>query len=260
MNRIRTLMASGKQELLNMYCTAGYPQRESIIPVLQALQTHGADLAEVGMPYSDPLADGPVIQQSSARALRNGMTIALLLGQLQAARGSLHLPLILMGYLNPILQYGFSRFCTDAAAAGVDGLIIPDMPAEAYEKEFREAVEGNGLCFSFLVTPETADSRIRLLDRLSSGFLYAVSASSLTGTRKDFGEVEAYLGRLQNMSLQNPVLVGFGIRDRQSFAAACRHARGAIIGSAYIEALGDGADIDQNTATFIRSIRQNAGA
>ena len=254
MNRIETLMASGKENILNIYCTAGYPLRDSTATVLKAIQSAGADLAEIGMPYSDPLADGPVIQQSSAVALRNGMNISLLLEQLKGCRKEVKIPVILMGYLNPILQYGFYRFCRDAAAAGVDGLILPDMPADAFEEEYSAAMKEHGLSFSFLVTPETGTERIRLLDRLSSGFLYAVSSSSLTGANKDFDEVLPYLQRLQQLSLRNPVLVGFGIHDHQAFKKACRHARGAIIGSAYIQALGDGSEIEGRTNTFIQSI------
>lgn len=237
MSRLNELFARKQSQVLNVYCTAGFPALDSTRPVLRALQQYGADIIELGMPYSDPLADGPVIQASSARALQNGMTIATLFRQLEGFREEISVPLVLMGYLNPILQYGFERFCRQAAEVGVDGLIVPDVPTMAYEREYRSVVEGAGLDFIFLVTPETSEERVRSLDALSSGFLYAVSSSSVTGADKDFGDVQDYLARLQQMRLKNPVLVGFGIGSRQSFNTACRHANGAIIGSAYIRAL-----------------------
>lgn len=243
-----------KERVLNVYCTAGYPQPNSTLAVMKALQESGADLIELGMPYSDPLADGPVIQASSARALQNGMTISKLFEQLKDFRNDIQLPVVLMGYLNPLLQYGFERFCTKAAEVGVDGLIIPDIPMFEFENEYAAAVKKHGLDFIFLVTPETSEERIRKLDRLSSGFLYAVSSSSITGSDKDFSPVEAYLQRLKNMQLSNPVLVGFGIKDKATFDAACKYANGAIIGSAYIKALEHGRDIEQTTKEFIQKV------
>ena len=240
--------------MLNVYCTAGYPQLNSTVQLLQALQDSGTDMVELGMPYSDPLADGPVIQASSAQALRNGMTILKLFEQLAGFREKVTLPVILMGYLNPLLQFGFERFCAMAAGAGIDGLIIPDIPAYEYEKEYREIVQKHGLDFIFLVTPETSEERTRKLDELSSGFLYAVSSSSVTGSDKDFTEVEIYLERLKNMKLKNPILVGFGIRDKETFASACRYARGAIIGSAYVRAIGNAENVENATKTFVQEI------
>ena len=246
--------------MLNVYCTAGYPQLNDTLRVMRALQENGADLIELGMPYSDPLADGPVIQASGARALQNGMTIATLFEQLKALRrpgaipGNPDIPVVLMGYLNPLLQYGFERFCADAAAAGVDGLIIPDIPMYEYEQEYRAIVQRYELDFIFLVTPETSPERILQLDELSSGFLYAVSSSSITGTDKDFSPVEAYLQRLQQMKLKNPVLVGFGIRDKATFDSACRYANGAIIGSAYIKTLEEDSDVEGATKFFLEHV------
>lgn len=259
MSRIDKLFAQKKEKVLNVYCTAGYPQLEDTLTVISALQEAGADLVEIGMPYSDPLADGPVIQASGARALHNGMTIAKLFDQLEGLRqpGLLKnpdLPVVLMGYLNPLLQYGLERFCARAAAAGVDALIIPDIPMYEYEKEYRDIIERHGLNFIFLVTPETTPERIRQLDDLSSGFLYAVSSSSITGTDKDFSPVESYLKRLQDMKLKNPVLVGFGIRDKRTFETACRYTNGAIIGSAYIQALEKASDIKEATQEFLDGI------
>lgn len=254
MSKIRELFLNKKERVLNVYCTAGYPNLDSIGEVISALQENGADLVEIGMPYSDPLADGPVIQQSSMVALANGMTIATLLQQLRELKDRISIPVILMGYMNPVLQYGFERFCADAAAAGVDGLILPDLPEYEFETEYGPVIHQYGLDFIFLVTPETSPERIRKLDQLSSGFLYAVSSSSTTGNEKDMSGVDAYLQRLQSSQLKNPVLVGFGIRDKQSFDAACRYSNGAIIGSAYIRALEGSTDIKQSTADFLQAI------
>ncbi|GAB4091588.1 tryptophan synthase subunit alpha [Flaviaesturariibacter terrae] len=254
MSRLSQLFERKKSRVLNVYCTAGYPELDSTVPVLRALQAHGADIIELGMPYSDPLADGPVIQASSARALYNGMSIETLFAQLEPIRREISLPIVLMGYLNPLLQYGFEAFCARAAACGVDGLIIPDIPLHAYEREYGPIVRQYGLDFIFLVTPETPEARVRQLDAASSGFLYAVSSSSVTGSAKDFSAVERYLERLEDLRLSNPVLVGFGIHDRETFDAACRHASGAIIGSAYIRALADAPSIDEGTRTFLEGV------
>lgn len=224
--------------------------------VLLALQDGGADLVELGMPYSDPLADGPVIQASSARALSGGMSLPVLFEQLKGMRPAVRIPVVLMGYLNPVLQYGFERFCADAAAAGVDGLIIPDLPPFEFEQEYGPVIRRHGLDFIFLVTPETGDDRIRQLDRLSSGFLYAVSSSSITGSGQDFSGVEGYLKRLKSLRLKNPLLVGFGVRDRETFEAVCRHASGAIIGSAYIQALEGEGTVRQKTEAFLSRVLQ----
>jgi tryptophan synthase alpha chain len=237
MSRIKELFARKSKNVLNIYCTAGFPQLDSTMEVMKALQDNGADLIELGMPYSDPLADGPVIQASSGKALAGGMTVARLFGQLQGFRSTIRVPVLLMGYMNPVLQYGFDRFCAAAAAAGVDGLILPDLPIYEFETEYGPVIRKYGLDFIFLVTPETSDDRIRKVDSLSDAFLYAVSSSSTTGKDKDLNEQQAYFERLKQMKLRNPVLVGFGIRDRKSFEAACLHANGAIIGTAYIKAL-----------------------
>ena len=240
--------------ILNVYCTAGYPKLDSTITVMQSLQKHGADLIELGMPYSDPLADGPVIQASGGIALENGMTIAVLFEQLKNFRTDINLPVILMGYMNPVLQYGFEKFCADAAAVGIDGLILPDLPEYEFETEYGAIIKKYGLDFIFLVTPETSEERLRKLDRLSTGFLYAVSSSSTTGNEKDFDAVEKYLQRLQQMNLSNPVLVGFGIKDKATFTSTCKYANGAIIGSAYIKALECKDDIEIVTKEFLKSI------
>lgn len=254
MSRLTELFARKKNNVLNVYCTAGYPELNSTLAVMKALQSNGADLIELGMPYSDPLADGPVIQASGTKALQNGMTIAKLFEQLEDFRKEINVPVVLMGYLNPLLQYGFEKFCAKAAEVGVDGLIIPDIPMFEYEKEYAAIIKKHGLDFVFLVTPETSEERIRKLDSLSTGFLYAVSSSSITGSDKDFSPVEAYLQKLQGMGLKNPVLVGFGIKDKATFNTASKYTAGAIIGSAYIKALDNGKEVETATKEFLGSI------
>jgi tryptophan synthase alpha chain len=254
MSRLNNLFERKTSRILNVYCTAGFPNADSTLPVMKALQDSGADIIELGMPYSDPLADGPVIQQSSGIALQNGMTIAKLFADLKDFRRDISIPVILMGYLNPVIQYGFERFCRDAAAVGIDGLILPDLPEYEYETIYGPVMKAHGLDMIFLVTPETNEERVRRLDELSSGFLYAVSSSSTTGSGKKMDSVEEYLMRLKGYGLQNPVLVGFGIRDRETFDAACRHANGAIIGTAYIQALEHAGDIHIATQNFLRNI------
>jgi len=227
---------------------------ESTLEVMKALQQYGADIVELGMPYSDPLADGPVIQHSSSIALQNGMTIKKLFEQLKDFRKEISIPVILMGYMNPVLQYGFEKFCADAAAVGIDGLILPDLPEYEFEAEYGAIIKKHGLDFIFLVTPETSDARVRKLDSLSSGFLYAVSSSSTTGSDKNAADTNEYLLRLKNLKLKNPVLLGFGISNKQAFDAVCQQADGAIIGSAYIKALGNNPDVNTATKSFLSSI------
>jgi len=254
MGRIEKLFQQKQDRVLNVYCTAGYPELNSTKDLMLALQQNGADLIELGMPYSDPLADGPVIQASSSVALENGMTIAKLFEQLKDFRKDIHVPVLLMGYMNPVLQYGFERFCRDAAAVGIDGLILPDLPEYEFETEYGAIIKEHGLDFIFLVTPETSEQRVRKLDELSSGFLYAVSSSSTTGGNKNMNDVSAYLQRLESYGLRNPVLVGFGIKDKSSFDMACKHAQGAIIGTAFIHALQGSNDIKTTTKNFLEAI------
>lgn len=254
MSRIKTLFEAKSKNVLNVYCTAGYPQLNSTLEVMIALQQNGADLIELGMPYSDPLADGPVIQHSSTIALSNGMTIKTLFEQLKDFRKTIDVPLVLMGYMNPVLQYGFEQFCKDAAEVGVDGLILPDLPEYEFETEYGAIIKQNGLDFIFLVTPETSEDRIKKLDSLSTGFLYAVSSSSTTGSDKNMTDVNAYLQKLKALGLKNPVLVGFGIKDKQTFDIACANANGAIIGTAYIKALEGTNDVAATTKEFFKAI------
>ena len=252
--RIEKLFQSKQKNVLNIYCTAGYPQLHSTIEVMKALQENGVDIIELGMPYSDPLADGAVIQQSNMAALQNGMSIPLLFEQLKGFRDIIHIPVILMGYMNPVLQYGFEKFCADAAAVGIDGLILPDLPVYEFETEYGDIIKKNGLDLIFLVTPETPDERIKKLDNLSSGFLYAVSSSSTTGNNKPIEEQGDYFKKLKDMNLNNPVLAGFGIKDKRTFNAACQYCNGAIIGSAYINALKGNEDIGMTTKIFLNTL------
>ena len=257
MSRLANLFKQKNERVLNVYCTAGYPHLNSTLEVMESLQKNGANIIELGMPYSDPLADGEVIQASSNIALENGMNIDTLFAQLETMRKTIHIPVVLMGYMNPILQYGFEAFCKKAKAVGVDGLILPDLPLYEFENEYGKTIEENELDFVFLVTPETPEARLRKLDSLSSGFLYAVSSSATTGTDKDFTKVALYLERLRSMELKNPLLVGFGIKDKASFDAVCAYANGAIIGSAFIQALSKGHSIDSTTEQFLKGVLGN---
>ena len=256
MSRISALFARKKNGVLNVYCTAGYPHLDSTVKIMKALRDNGADLIELGMPYSDPLADGPVIQQSNSIALANGITIQKLFGQLKNMRenGLGDTPVILMGYMNPVLQYGFEKFCSAAAEVGVDALILPDLPEHEFETEYGPIVKIYGLDFIFLVTPETSEERVKKLDKLSSGFLYAVSSSSTTGSDKNMTDVKKYLQRLQGYQLKNPVLAGFGIKDKRTFSDACQSASGAIIGTAFIKALENSQNEENSVKQFLNGI------
>ena len=254
MSKLDLVFKEKSKRILNVYCTAGYPALDSTMKVMASLQKNGADIIELGMPYSDPLADGEVIQVSSMKALANGMNIAVLFEQIQDMRKSITIPVILMGYMNPILQYGFEAFCKKAKEVGVDGLILPDLPLFEFEDSYGKIITENNLDFIFLVTPETPDQRVKKLDSLSNGFLYAVSSSATTGKDKDFNLVAQYLQKLQAMQLKNPILVGFGIKDKATFDAATVHTQGAIIGSAYIQQLTKGGDIETTTSQFLNSV------
>lgn len=257
MSRTVEMFAKKKSNVLNVYFTAGYPALSDTLLIMKSLQEAGADMIELGMPYSDPLADGPVIQSSGSIALANGMTIHELFDQLKNFRNTIHLPVLLMGYMNPILQYGFENFCRDAAAVGVDGLILPDLPMFEFEKEFGALISKYNLDFVFLVTPETEEARVRQLDHLSTGFLYAVSSSSTTGKNAALGDQEKYFKRLRSLKLKNPVLIGFGIKDKDSFSKACSLADGAVIGTAFIKALANASEqeIPRRIKNFINSLR-----
>jgi tryptophan synthase alpha chain len=254
MSKLELVFKEKSKRILNVYCTAGYPVLDSTMKVMASLQKNGADIIELGMPYSDPLADGEVIQVSSMKALANGMNIAVLFEQIKDMRKSITIPVILMGYMNPILQYGFEAFCKKAKEVGIDGLILPDLPLFEFEDSYGKIITENNLDFIFLVTPETPVDRIKKLDSLSNGFLYAVSSSATTGKDKDFNVVAQYLQKLQAMHLKNPILVGFGIKDKATFDAATMHTQGAIIGSAYIQQLTKGGDIETTTSEFLNNV------
>jgi tryptophan synthase alpha chain len=255
MNLLEKIFADGSRDKLNIYFTAGYPGLNNTGTIMLALQEHGADIMEIGMPYSDPVADGPIIQQSNAIALKNGMTIQLLFEQLAEVKEQMHIPVILMGYLNPVLQYGLEAFCEDAAAAGVSGVIIPDLPMYEYEKLYQPIFKKHGLAMIFLISPETSVERIKKADKLSRGFLYAVSSSSTTGEKEMGLEQQAWYERLRNTNIKNPVMIGFGIKEKKDFFLACNYASGAIVGSAFIKALHNTNDIDKTVREFIRTIR-----
>ncbi len=254
-NKLTQLFQQKNKNLLNVYCTAGFPKKESTTEVILALQENGVDMIEIGMPYSDPIADGPVIQQSNMVAIENGMTIQLLFEQLNSVKNSITVPLIMMGYLNPVLQYGLEKFCENAAAVGISGIILPDLPMYEFEEVYAPIFKRNNLSFIFLITPQTSNERIKKADKLSSGFLYAVSSSSTTGTAVADEEKIDYFERINKMKLANPIMIGFGINSRESFSTACKYASGAIIGSAYIKALSTSDDIQTRTTEFIKKIR-----
>ena len=253
MNRIDQTFQK-KQKLLSIYFSAGHPELEDTLPILRALQDSGVDIVEIGLPFSDPLADGPTIQESSTRALRNGMTTEKLFDQLQNIRQSIHIPLVLMGYFNPMMQYGIERFCKKCQSIGIDGLIIPDLPVDLYHQEYKTLFDQYNLYNMFLITPQTSEERIRYIDNVSSGFIYMVSSASVTGAQSAFGNTqEDYFRRIAQMKLKTPQVVGFGISNAETYQTATRFSRGAIIGSAFIQFLekkGVAAIPD-----FIKSIR-----
>ena len=253
MNRIDKTFKKN-QKLLSIYFSAGHPELEDTLPILRALQDGGVDMVEIGLPFSDPLADGPTIQKSSSRALRNGMTTEKLFNQLQNVRETIHIPLILMGYFNPMMQYGIEDFCQKCQTIGIDGLIIPDLPVDIYHREYKKLFDGHNLYNMFLITPQTSEQRIRYIDSISSGFIYMVSSASVTGAQNTFGNSqEDYFKRIANMELNTPQIVGFGISNAQTYQTATRFSHGAIIGSAFIKFLEK-----KGTAAipeFIKSIR-----
>lgn len=257
MNRIVQLFTAKKKDILSIYFTAGFPRLEDTRTILGALQKAGADLVEIGMPYSDPVADGETIQASNQRALDNGMTVAKLFEQLMDFRSEgFSLPVILMGYFNPVYQYGVENFCQKCKELGVDGLILPDLPLDEYLADYRETFEKYGLLNIFLITPQTSDERIRQIDTASSGFIYMVSSASVTGATSGVNtDMEAYFERINKLGLKNPRLVGFGIKDRESFEKSAKHASGAIIGSQFVRVLeASEEDLEGGIKRFIGEI------
>ena len=258
MNRIIELFSQKKEQVLNVYYTAGYPNLHDTLTVLEALQEAGADIVEIGMPYSDPVADGPTIQQSNDVALQNGMTVKLLFEQLATMRSRIHIPVLLMGYLNPVVQFGVEKFCARCKETGVDGVILPDMPMQVYQDEYKSVFESYGLLNTFLITPQTSEERIRQIDAVSDGFIYMVSSASVTGSTKGIqGEQENYFRRVKQMGLQNPTMIGFGISDHDSFEKACQYANGAIIGSAFIKVLQQSTDLPKDIREFVKQIKMS---
>lgn len=237
MNRINQKLQEDKK-LLSIYFTAGYPSLNDTVGVIQDLEKSGVDMIEIGLPFSDPLADGPTIQASSTQALKNGMTSELLFSQLATIRETVSIPLIIMGYLNPMMQYGIEAFCAKCREVGIDGLIIPDMPVAIYHEQYQAIFEKYGLINVFLITPQTSEERIRFIDSVSNGFIYMVSSAGTTGAKNSFGNTqETYFDRIGNMNLKNPQIVGFGISNHETFTQATNKAKGAIIGSAFIKHL-----------------------
>ena len=253
-NKLTKLFNRKNKRILNIYCTAGYPNLQDTCTIIKSLSQNGVDIIELGIPYSDPLADGPTIQQSNKTALENGITLSIIFNQLSTLKNKIDCPIILMGYLNPILQYGYEKFCMDAANVGIDGLIIPDMPFFEFENNFQHIAEKNNLSTIFLITPDTTIDRIKKIDELSTGFIYVVSSNSITGNNNDLNNSKTFLLSIQNMRLKNPILVGFGIKSKENVDFVNTFANGAIIGSAYIQALSSTNNIEDSTKEFIQKL------
>ena len=253
MNRISKTLAK-EEKLLSIYFTAGFPNLNDTVPILKQLEKSGVDMIELGLPFSDPLADGPTIQESSTQALRNGMTTDKLFKQLKDVRKHISVPLIIMGYFNPMMQYGVERFCQKCQEVGIDGLIIPDLPVDVYHENYQKLFQKYGLLNMFLITPQTPDERIHYIDKVSQGFIYMVSSAATTGAQNSFGDVQAeYFKRIGAMNLNAKLLVGFGISNAETYQAATAHSKGAIIGSAFIKHLeANGAE---SVSDFIAQIR-----
>lgn len=256
MNRIEQMFRNKPANILSVYFTAGYPQLQDTREIILRLDEAGADLLEIGIPFSDPIADGPIIQASSAKALSNGMTIDLLLQQLKDIRRHTQIPLVLMGYLNPILQYGMERFCVAAKEVGIDGLIIPDLPVREYTLHYKAILEAAGLYMIFLITPATSPDRVKEIDRLSKGFIYLVTSAGTTGGSLEISKgQQEYFETISSAGLQNPLIAGFGISNKKDFDLICTYAQGAIIGSKFIRALGEeGKDLQTKVREFIDAL------
>ncbi len=255
MNRIDTLFSKKKKNILSIYFTAGHPTLDSTCIIIKTLVDAGVDMIEIGMPFSDPIADGPIIQKSSHTALENGMELKILFEQLKTIRKTVEIPLLLMGYLNPVIHFGIEAFCTKCKEIGIDGLILPDLPLDNYLEEYKTIFSKFDLYNVFLVSPQTSDERIRLLDQESNGFLYLVAASSITGMRSGFEEYQVeYFKRVNNLKLKSPKIIGFGISNATTFKLACQHADGAIIGSAFVNKLDEKGKLEDKIKDFVHSI------
>lgn len=240
---------------MSMYFTAGFPQLNDTLPVLEALQSNGVDLVEIGIPFSDPMADGIVIQESGHQALQNGMNLRVLFGQLSDLRNTIKIPLVMMGYLNPILQFGFRDFCNECRRVGVDGMIIPDLPMDDYLSEYKSIAEEAGLKFIFLITPETSEERIRIIDEQTDGFIYMVSSAAVTGTQQSFDSREAYFKRIEAMKLKNPRLIGFGVSNKSTVDMVNKYSSGAIVGSAFIKSLQTSCSIPEAVQALLQELK-----
>lgn len=255
MNRLEQHFINKKENSLSIYFTAGYPELNATVDIAEALEKGGADFVEIGFPYSDPVADGPTIQHSSQTALNNGMNLNLLFEQLKELRKRVSIPVILMGYANPMVQYGVARFCKHAAEVGVDGVIVPDLPMAEYESLYKSTFQEHNLSNIFLVTPQTSEERIRKIDDLSTSFIYLLSASSITGKSGRISDAsEDYFKRMKAMELKTPTVIGFGISDHDAFTTACKYANGAIVGSAFVRFLASGDDYLQRIPGFMNAI------
>jgi tryptophan synthase alpha chain len=255
-NKIKRLFETKQNHILSVYFTAGHPGLDDTVTIIKELENNGVDMIEIGMPFSDPLADGPVIQKSSQTALQNGMSLKTLFKQLETIQNQVRIPLLLMGYLNPVLQYGMQRFCEKANAVDISGIIIPDLPVYEYSSTYKKYFLENNLNNVLLITPETSEERIHEINTVGSGFIYMVSTSSTTGVRKGIIEKqEAYFKRIQAMNLTTPTMIGFGISNKETFDKACQYANGAIIGSAFITALNESHDISKTVKQFAQKIR-----
>jgi tryptophan synthase alpha chain len=255
-NRIEELFEEKKERILSVYFSAGFPELNDTSGIMKHLSQSGADIIEVGIPFSDPVADGPTIQESNKFALDNGISLKLIFEQLADIRNDVSIPIILMGYINPVLQFGIEMFCKKCAEVGVDGLILPDLPMQEYLDEYKSTFEKYGLRNIFLITPQTSESRIREIDDNSKGFIYMVSSASTTGAKMDISkEQKDYFQRIQEMNLINPTLIGFGISNRETFDQACTYASGAIIGSAFINVIRNAKNLQQDISAFIKSIK-----
>ena len=256
MNRINKLFLQKSENILSVYFTAGFPALNDTIPTLAVLQANGVDLVEIGVPFSDPMADGLVIQNSSQVALQNGMSIRKLFEQLTDVRSQIHIPLIMMGYLNPIMQFGFEDFCKDCRRVEVDGMIIPDLPLSDFLADYKDIAEKYGLEFIFLITPETSDDRIHLIDQHTNGFIYMVSSAATTGTQTSFDNKVEYFNRINAMKLKNPRLIGFGISNKSTRDMVCKYSSGAIIGSAFIKALQETQDVEKGVKVLLERLEE----
>ncbi|NBA86794.1 tryptophan synthase subunit alpha [Emticicia sp. CRIBPO] len=256
MNRIVETFNNKTGKVLNIYFTAGFPQLESTREILSAIEAGGADIAEIGMPYSDPVADGETIQASNQVALDNGMSLKVLFSQLEGMRDSIRIPVILMGYLNPVYQYGIEEFCKRCKEVGVDGLIIPDLPIDEYYEEYKPVFDQYGLLNIFLITPQTSEERIKRIDEISEGFIYMVSSASVTGATSGISEgMETYFNRVNALNLKNPRLIGFGIKDNESFNKASEYAAGAIIGSQFIRVIESAEHLKEDIVEYLEGVR-----